>query len=280
MKKATIIECILAGFLLCGCQALEKKQQSGAAVEVHGRYLYRYTLDALTMGLESEDSVRVAQQYINQWAKDILIYDAVHEGKSTISNDEIERMVEDYRRALYVHAYEEYLINQQMPKTVLDTTIKQMYDKMPDRFLLGESVVKGMLVVVPKDAPKINRLRKWLEDESMDDIEKYTYQIANGYELFTDKWLTTTDVISRMPIERNELETKLKTKKQIEVSDSLNTYIMQITDKQLRGAQMPFEYAREEIEKIILSERKVEFLQNERDRIYEEAVQRGEVIFY
>ena len=280
MKKETIIGLFLTAFLLGGCQALEKKQQSGAAVELHGHYLYQSTLDALTVGLNSEDSARVAQQYITQWAKDILIYDAVNEGMTGIAGDELEQMVEDYRRTLYAHAYEEYLINHRMPKNVMDTTVQQIYDQMPDRFLLNESVVKGMLVVVPKDAPNIAKLRKWMREESLDEVEKYAYQIANGYDLFTDKWMTTTDVIGKMPVEHDALENMLKTKNQIEVSDSLKTYIIQVTEKQLRGTPMPVELARAEIEKIVLSERQVEFLQKERDRIYEEAVQRGEVIFY
>ena len=280
MKKTILFGIALAGFLLSGCQALEKKQQSGAAVEVHGHYLYRSTLDALTVGLNSEDSMRVTQQYITQWAKDILVYDAVQEGKTNIKSEEIEQMVEDYRRTLYAHAYEEYLVNNHMSKTVLDSTVEQIYRRMPDRFVLSESMIKGMLVVVPKDAPNIAKLRKWLNDVSLDQIEKYAYQSASGYELFTDKWMTATDVISRTPLELNEFETNLKTKNQIEVTDSLKTYIIQVTDKQLRGGQMPIERAREEIEQIILSERQVEFLQKERDRMYEEAVQRGEVKFY
>ena len=91
--------------------------------------------------------------------------------------------------------------------------------------------------------------------------------------------MSTTDVISRIPIERNEYEARLKTKDQLEVTDSLQTYILQITEKQLRGGQMPIDRAREEIEKIILSERQVEFLQKERDRMYEEAVQKGDIKF-
>ena len=114
----------------------------------------------------------------------------------------------------------------------------------------------------------------------MDDIEKYAYQNASGYELFTDRWLTTTDMLQHMPIERNDLETKLKTKNQIEVADSTKTYLLQITDKHMRGEQMPFEYARPEIEKLVLTERQVDFLQKERERLYNEAIQQKKVIFY
>ena len=67
---------------------------------------------------------------------------------------------------------------------------------------------------------------------------------------------------------------------QIEKSDSVKTYLLQVTDKHLRGEQMPIEYARPEIEKIVLSTRQVEFLQKERERLYNEAIQKGTIKFY
>lgn len=276
MRNKPIIYLALASFLLCGCQALEKKQQSGAAVEVNGHYLYRSTLDSLTLGLNSEDSMRVTQQYISQWAKDILLYD----NAKAQANSEIERMVEDYRRALYVHAYEEYLVERHMSKTVLDTTVAQIYAQMSDRFILDESIIHGILVVVPNDAPNIAKLRGWMSKQEMDNIEKYAYQNASGYELFDDKWLTTTDLLNHMPIERGDIENKLKSKDQVEMSDSLYTYILQVTDKYLRGSAMPIEYARPQIEKMVLHERQVDFLQKEREKLYNEAIQEQKIKFY
>lgn len=280
MKKILAISLALAGFLLSACTALEKKQQAGAVVEVQGHYLYLSTLDSLTLGLSGEDSIRVARQYINQWAKDVVLFEEVRSKKANLKSDEIERMVEDYRRALYTQAYEQYLVARRMPKTVPDSTAMQIYTNMPERFRLDESIMRGILVVIPTDAPKIDKLRKWLEAKSMDEIEKYAYQNASGYELFLDRWLTTTNMLQHMPIERNDLETRLKAKNQIEVTDSTKTYLLQITDKHMRGEQMPFEYARPEIEKIVLSERQVEFLQKERERLFNEAIQQKKVVFY
>lgn len=276
MRKTGIIIALLASISLVGCTALEKKQQAGAAVELNGQYLYRSTLDSLTLGLDPEDSTRVVQQYVSQWAKDILVYD---NAKARPNND-IERLVEDYRRALYVHAYEEYLVERRMPKTVADSTVAQLYAQMPDRFTLDESIIKGMLVVIPNDAPKIDKLRGWMTKTEMDAIEKYVYQNASGYELFTDKWLTTTDLLAKIPVERAELETRLKAKNQIEVADTLKTYLLQVTDKHLRGEQMPMEYARPQIEKMVLSARQVEFLTKERERLYNEAIQNQKIKFY
>lgn len=279
MKKQFIF-LALAGYILVACSAFEKKQQAGAAVEVQGHYLYLSTLDSLTLGLNSEDSLRVVQQYMNQWAKDVLMYEEVRSKKADLGGEEIDRMVEDYRRALYTQAYEEYLVSRRMPKTVPDSTALEIYNRMPERFLLDESIMRGILVIVPNDAPKIDKLRKWLASQSMDEIEKYAYQNASGYELFTDRWMTTTEMMLHMPIERAELENRLKNKDQIELADSTKTYLLQITDKHMRGEQMPLDYARPEIEKIVLSERKVDFLQKERERLYNEAIQKKKVIFY
>ncbi|MBQ6790553.1 MAG: hypothetical protein IJQ20_06010 [Paludibacteraceae bacterium] len=280
---------VLACCLLGSCTALmEKKQQAGAAVEVNGHYLYQSTLDSLTLGLSSEDSLRVTQQFISQWAKDMLMYDkGMENGKWKMENgtvkgerSEIERMVEEYRQALYVHSYERYLVEKRMSKTVLDSTIVQLYEQMPDRFLLDESMVRGMLVVVPREAKDLGKLRNWMSKNELDHIEKYVYQNASGYELFTEKWLSATDILGQVPMERADLETRLKTKNQIEVADSLKTYLLQVTDKHLKGERMPLEIARPEIEQIVLSARQVEFLNKEREKLYNEAIQKGEIKYF
>ena len=279
---------IMAGMMLSGCAAYEKKAQSGAAVEVNGVYLYRSTLDSLTLGMSAEDSLRTVQQYISQWAKDELMYEealshqtsAIRRPLSGAGSKEIERMVEEYRRVLYVQAYEEYLVERRMPKSVPDSVVMQVYEQLSERFVLEESVVKGMLVVVPKEAKDLVKLRGWMTKGMMDEIEKYAYKSAIGYELFDDQWKTTSQLMNQIPMSRSEMEAGLKNKNQIEVSDSLKTYILQVTEKRLAGDKMPMEYARPEIEKIVLSARQVEFLNKEREQLYNDAIQKQKVRFY
>lgn len=279
--------------LLCGCQALEKKQQVGAVAELNGHYLYRSTLDSLTLGLNSEDSLRVVQLFIRQWAQDILLYD----NSTARTHREIEQMVSEYRRTLYAQAYEDRLVERRMPKSIPDSAVQALYDRMPDRFILDESIVKGVLLVVPNDAPNLSKVKQWLlkigterqerkerknskATNVLDDIEKYVYQNASGYELFTDQWTTVTALTRQMPVERADLETKLKYGNRIEISDSTQTFILQVTEKHMRGEKMPVEYARPQIEKIILNARRVEFLRKERERLYNDAVQEKKIKFF
>lgn len=308
-----LMACVVA---LSSCDVLERKHQAGVAVEVNGKYLYQSTLDSLSLGLNSEDSARVVERYIRQWVQDRLIVDNANAQR----NDAIEGMVNAYRDNLYIQAYEQRLIEKRMPKEVADSTVEQLYAQVADRMLLKESIVKGILVVVANDAPMMSDLRRWLlmangekvempktdknkgkneknklrgrkpekpaepqEEEErnvLDDIEKYAYQYASGYELFTDEWKSASELQLLMPFERNEIDALLRRSSQIELADTVNTYILQVMDKRLSGEQMPIDYARPQLEEYILSTRQAAFLKEERERIYEEAVENEQVKFY
>lgn len=282
MKKKEIYTGIcLLGLLLSmtACDALYRKHQVGAAVELDGQFLFYTTLDSLTRGLTAEDSASVASQYIRQWAKDILVYDEARD----VADEQIEALVEDYRRSLYVHAYEQQLVARRMPVNVADTLVEQIYNTHIDRFILRESIVKGILLVVPNGAPNLPKLRRWMllkDEDDMENIEKYAYRYATGYELFTDQWLTAQQLLLYMPFEQDVLDAMLSRQTQIELQDSLSTFILQVTDKHMAGTPMPMDYARPEIEQLILSRRQVDFLRQERERLYDEAVKYKKIRFY
>ena len=278
-NKLLYISILLFCAVLSGCQWFEQKRMTGVAVALNGQYLYQSTLDSLSFGLSSEDSARVVKQYVKQWAKDILVYD---KAKGAVDKT-IEALVEDYRRSLYVHAYEQELVERRMPKQVADSVVEQIYAAHPEKFELRESIAKGVLIVVPNGAPNMKKLRGWLTDlseENLENIEKFAYNYAVGYELFTDQWRTAQQLLLTMPFEQDELDRLLRSKQQIELQDSLSTYILQVTDKQMAGEPMPVEYARPEIEKAVLSQRRVLFLQKERERLYEDAIKYNKIVFF
>lgn len=273
MKKYIILTTLVC--VLYGCSLFEQKRHSGVVAEYKGKTLTYEEVQRQTIGMSTEDSARVAEQYIYQWAINLLEYDVA---KDKLNKD-IERMVEDYRRSLYIHEYEQYLIAQRMSKEVEDTIIKEFYDLHRHHFVLREAIVKGVLLVVPNGAPNMDLLRKNIqhpeEEENIEWIEKFAYQYATGYELFLDDWKTVSQIILRMPFEKDDLNKQLKATRQIELQDSINTYLLQVTDLYQANQPMPIEYARPEIEKIMLAQRQVNFIQQERIGLYEKAIKEG-----
>lgn len=278
MKKVLIF--IIFAAFLSACSQLEQKRHSGIVAEYNGKVITRAEIDLLTIGMTGEDSVRVAEHYVRQWAADLVEYDIAKDK----ANKEIEKLVDDYRRSLYIHEYEQRLIAQRMPQEVEDTLVNQFYQENISHFILSETVLKGILLVVPNGAPDMDQLRRRIveptSEENIEWIEKFAYKYAIGYELFLDQWQTTSQIVLRMPFEMDDLNKRLKQKRQIEMQDSINTYILQVTDIYQDGANMPIDYARPEIEKIILRQRQVEFLSTEKQGLYDKAFKEGKIKRY
>lgn len=278
MRKFVVLLIVVP--IMVGCTLFERQRKSGIVVECNGHSLTQVEIAALTNGLRSEDSARVAEAYIRQWAEDLLEYDAAKK----VESKEIERMVEDYRRSLYVHEYEENLIAQRMPKHVEDSLVRAFYATHSSRFVLDETIVKGMLLVVPLGAPNMDELKRQMakpfDDENLELIEKYAYNYATGYELFLEEWKNARQILLRMPLSDANLQRQLNQKRQIVMEDSVNTYLLQVTDVHMKGTEMPLDYARTKIEQILLNERRVEFLEQERDKLYHKALQQNKLIRY
>ena len=278
MKKTTIILLVLA--LLVGCDKLDVKRLHGVVAECNGESLLTAEIEALTLGLSAEDSALLAEQYIHQWAINLLMKDVIRGNQ----NKEIERLVAEYRRSLYQHEWEQHLVARRMSQHVEDSVVLAYYEANKNHFVLRETILRGVLLVVPNGAPGMEQLKRYIveprDEEHIEWVEKYAYQYASGYELFLDDWKTANQILLRMPFEEDNLQKQLKQKRQITMQDSLNNYILQVVDVYVKGEQMPIDYAQKEIEKIILSQRQVDFIESEREMLYKNAIQSGKLKRY
>lgn len=266
--------------MFVGCAKLEEKRLRGVVAEYNGHVVPAEVLDRLTIGLSGEDSARVAEQYIRQWAAGLLMWDAAM-GET---NEDIERQVESYRRSLYQHEWEQRVVDQRMSRMVADSVVMEFYASNKSHFVLREAVLRGVLVVMPTAAPKQDELRQHLSNPSNEEdiewIEKYAYQYANGYELFIDEWRPLGDVLQYAPFDSKSVGKQLKAGRLMELQDTVNTYMLQVTEVCLSGDYKPIDYVRQEIEDMILSERRVEFIREVRQELYNEALEQGKLKRY
>ena len=278
MKKEGIL--LLCGcLLLSGCQLFSRKHNAGVAVEVNGHFLEYSELDQLTAGLSGEDSAAVADAFIRQWATEILMYD---KAKNKVDNKPLEALVEDYRHSLYMHAYEQYLVSHR-PQSVPQAKIDSFYKTHKDRYVLKDNIMKGLLLIVPNGTPDLEKVKRQMQhpdEANIEKIEKYAYRYATGYELFLDEWKPMNQLLLWMHVDKNSLSRALKQNPQVTVSDSISTYILQVTEQRQAGEVMPIEYAQAEIEPVLLREVTTAYIKSERDRIYEDAVRFKKVKFY
>ena len=91
----------------------------------------------------------MADAYIRQWATDILFYDKAHAHE----DPELEALVDDYRRSLYVHRYEERLLERKMPQYVSEANVLSFYEANKDlyRFVNKEFGIDKMIFAIDPD---------------------------------------------------------------------------------------------------------------------------------
>ncbi len=275
-----IIVLSLCLLMVCSCAHVRKGRAKDVVAECCGKILTIGEIDQLTYGFTGEDSARMAEEYIRNWAIELLMYDNAHRA----TNRQIEELVADYRRSLYMHEYEQLLVAQRMPQMIEDSLVLAFYETHKSQLSLREMILKGALVVIPNGAPNVADLKRNLQHlddaESLEWIEKYVYQYGVGYELFVEDWKMQEEVLGCIPLEKQELEKLLRKNRQVEVQDSINTYLLEVMDYHLAGSVMPLEYARKDIEKNILGARRVDFLKDARNELYDKSLKNGKLVRY
>ena len=275
-----IIVLSLCLLMVCSCAHVRKGRAKDVVAECCGKILTIGEIDQLTYGFTGEDSARMAEEYIRNWAIELLMYDNAHRA----TNRQIEELVADYRRSLYMHEYEQLLVAQRMPQLIEDSLVSAFYETHKSKLVLREMILKGALVVIPNGAPNVADLKQNLQhlddSESLEWIEKYVYQYGVGYELFMEDWKLQEEVLDCIPLEKEELAKLLRKNRQVEVQDSINMYLLEVMDYHSAGSVMPLEYARKDIEKNILGGRRVDFLKAARNELYDKSLKNGKLVRY
>ncbi len=230
--------------------------------EYKGQTLYKEDLQLIVPeGISTSDSMDYINSYIKNWVEDALLYEKAR--NNIAESDEINKLVEQYRRSLIVYQYQQQLLNEKVKKTISEEEVTAYYEAHFAQLILEESLVKGLFLKLPIDAPKIDQVREWYckpTPKNLKMLEKYTIQNAVDYDYFVDKWLAFDDLKDRIPYEIKNNETFIQNNNKLEVKDSSFLYFLYIDDYLLKGQKSPFEYAQGSIRETLMNQRKMDFM--------------------
>jgi len=250
-------------------------------VEVDGNILYKEDLHAvLPSGLSKDDSLLFAENYIRNWIEDVLLYG---KAKANIpDNNEIDKLVENYRKALIVHTYQQELINQRLLPNLPEQDITDFYEKNKNLFVLERPLIKGLFIKVPLGAPQLNEVRRWYKTETheaVENLEKYSLQYAISYEYFYDKWLAVSDVLGKIPLKQESPEEYINANRHVELQDTAFYYFLNVIDYRKKGDEEPYDFARSTAKDMLINLRKVDFINGIKDDLYQEATRKNKIIY-
>lgn len=282
-RSLYLLGCVCGSLLMAGCRQGAPIGQADLLVSMGGHQLHRSEVEQLIpRGATSADSLLLAESYVKKWIKEQLVYEVA---ERNLGNEkaEIDQLVESYRRSLVRYRYLERLVEEKLKTDISEEDKLSYYEANQSLFTLERGLIKGLFLKIPVDAPGLTEVKKWYkssDEAALEKIEKYSVQNATFYEYFYDKWMDFDEVMDNIPIYVSDPVNFLKSKKQVEVSDSTYCYLLNIREYLLPGQVEPFESASPRVVEMLVNQRKVDFLKNFEDELYNDAIRSGDVTFH
>ena len=263
---------ILGLTILSSCSLFERTDDILLA-RLDNSYLYESDVKSiLNKNLSSADSLAFIQQYINNWAQEELLLQKA-ELNIDFSEFDIDQRLEDYRRSLLIHAYEQKLIKQNNDTLIEPTSIKSYYQQHSDDYILAQDIVKLMMVKVSEIAPELESIEQWVfakDSLNLDAIEAYAHQYAKRFYYNPKEWLNWSEFEAFLP-NTNSKPPFFKQSNTLHLKDSLDVYFVRLFDRRNQGEIAPVEYVEEEIKSILLNQKKLKTVDVIQSKLLEDA---------
>ena len=273
----TLVLCLLT--TLGGCTKKQDHKGKKPLVEVGGKFLYQEDLQAaLPLNLTADDSVLFAESYIRNWIEDALLFDKAED--NVRDSERIKELVENYRKALVMHAYQEELVKQRLSEEITIAEINQYYEENKSLFVLEKPLAKGLFIKVPLQSSGLADVRRWYKRNTPDVIEKlekYSLRNAVTYDYFNDQWRPLEEIEAMMPVKILE---DVKQNQDIELKDTAFHYFLHIEDYLGKGEPRPLDFAQEDIKEILINLKRVDFVNRVKEELYRQASEKNRIIYY
>ncbi len=284
-KPAILPGICLLILLLGACtyfQPREEKPKGTAIARVYDDYLYEQDIKGLGLsGQSPEDSMRLVNEYINNWINQRLLL-RYAEKNLPERLDDIEKQVEDYRQSLLIYTYQTQYINQHLDTAVPASMIQAWYQDHADNFQLEKNIIRLRYLILPPEPPRQDSLKIWIKSDNpdyLDRLQLFAIRHARRYNLNDSLWFDEEVLRKNLPDPVLHL-IKSRQTGLVEYKDSTGLFMVYLLDLKIKGKTAPLSYVRETMRKIILNKRKMEMLNELSEQIRTDAARRNDFEMY
>ena len=283
-----LISPVLVGIAIClflfsSCNKFKSKE-TVASDKVIARAFDKYlNLDDIRnivpKGTSKNDSITIIRNFVENWVQQQVVLKKANDNLDDEKKN-VEQKLEEYRNSLITYIYERELIRQKLDTSISESDIEKYYNENPNNFQLKDNIIKVIYFKIPKNAPKIDKVKNWYRSENPKDrkqLEEYCYQFASDYYFNEEEWLLFDDLLKKVPIETYDKEQFLKNNRYIEIPDSNAVYFVNIKGFKIKESQSPLSFEKENIRNLIINKRKLDLINEMQKAAYENALKENEV---
>jgi hypothetical protein len=269
--------------VLVSCNKINKPVQEKPLARVYDLYLYPSDLDTrIPGGVSSEDSLRISRRLIEEWVREKLLLKSAEQNLSEEQKN-VEKQLEEYRSSLLTFKYKQKLLSQNLDTMVSDLDLQSYYDQNSSNYILDNDVVKLNYVKVAIDAPQISDVKRWYKSEMPEDLdllEKYCIKYAANYMIQGEQWFRFSNLMDATPLKITNPSQYLNSNKNIEINDSSFYYFIHIIDRVKEGQVAPLNLVKDDIRSVIINKRKIRFIEDLENSVYQDGRAKNKVEIY
>ncbi len=281
-KFATTL--LAALFALSGCNVISDMVHDDQVVaKAGGHKLYRSQLARyIPDDASREDSTRLAEQYINSWASEILFVRTAEQQLSKSEKD-LSAELEEYRHSLLRYRYEQRYIQDRLDTAITQAQINEYYEAHREIYNLSRPILKLRFIDIMKDSQNREEIMGKLPatgGRELKDLDSLAYISSLRYMDKSQEWTDAAVLAREFGTDWETMLTHLKDNYIIfeseERGDVRAGYVFGI----IRSGPAPVEFCAPSIRDNILSARKRDLLASLEQDLLTEAEKNKDFVKY
>ena len=283
------IVCIIAilGIVLpafTSCRAISNFLHNEEVVaEVGQSRLYRSDIDAVVpRGMTVDDSVRLARQFIDAWASE-MVYVTIAEQQLSKAEKDVSRELEEYRRSLLKYRYEQLYVNERLDTAVSDESVETYYNAHMENFRLKRPLVKARFLRIHTDSPMLEPIRKKMNSSDPNDLveaDSLAFSSAMMFSTWGNEWQDVIVIAREMGMAYDSMLSASKGGWVRQDDTTGVTNIVYISEIMREGEYAPVEYSARQIKDIIISTRKQALISGLEQDLLNDARENGQLVIH
>ena len=269
---------------LVSCDHLPSVYQDPIVARVGSHYLYASELSAQLMPqLSEEDSTLLAQNIINTWAKDQLLYDQALLNLDQPTQTKLNDLVERYRLDLWARSYKESVVKSMVDTEVSSKELEEYYQQNLNSFILKEDVIQLRYIILPADNIDLELIQERFQRFNLEDrafLDSLSYQFSD-YELDESRWISRRAFERKFgKVAKDPFENYLKKSQFFLFDNAIEVYLLQVNDFKYHNEIAPLAMVRNTVEKIVFNRKKLKFIKEFDQEILQDAIQTNKFEIY
>ncbi len=281
MKQLFCTITILLGLVGCGALELYQSDNSPVLAKVNHTELRESQVPEIySANMTYTDSIIARNLYVQQWVENEAIATAALNAvkKNEQTKQEIETLVQAYRKRLMVQALEKEYTDQKLDTIVTENQIKNYYNNNKSHYRLSSPLVRSIVVRLPEGLRQGERLKEmFLTGNDQQLIDFIDICAKNNYQIDDkrNKWEPFTTTIAQIPLRVKNLDEFLRKNRTYTITENGYVYLMRIEKYLPSGSLSPLEIEKDRIIVILRNIQKKEMIQTLNDSIVHSAYRSG-----